>query len=87
MCSYFGFVVSPLHNFIPFLLLGLGVDDMFVIVQALDYFKSSAAKSSSYKNHRFNVDEYDDMVELNKGNLCSGIHISLESKLNKNYKI
>ncbi len=34
LCSALGFFVSPLHNFIPFLLLGLGVDDMFVIVQA-----------------------------------------------------
>ena len=36
ICSYFGYFISPLHNFIPFLLLGLGVDDMFVIVQAMD---------------------------------------------------
>ena len=36
LCSALGFSFSPLHNFIPFLLLGLGVDDMFVIVQSLD---------------------------------------------------
>ena len=36
LCSALGFSFSPLHNFIPFLLLGLGVDDMFVIVQAWD---------------------------------------------------
>ena len=34
ICSILGFFLTPLHNFIPFLLLGLGVDDMFVIVQA-----------------------------------------------------
>ena len=33
LCSYFGLLISPLHNFIPFLLLGLGVDDMFVIAR------------------------------------------------------
>ena len=32
LCSLLGLEMSPLHNFIPFLLLGLGVDDMFVIV-------------------------------------------------------
>ena len=36
ICSFIGYFISPLHNFIPFLLLGLGVDDMFVIVQAMD---------------------------------------------------
>ena len=27
---------GPLHNILPFLLLGIGIDDMFVIVQSLD---------------------------------------------------
>jgi predicted RND superfamily exporter protein len=40
LCSALGFSFSPLHNFIPFLLLGLGVDDMFVIVQAYDMLVS-----------------------------------------------
>ena len=34
ICSAFGLTFSPMHNFIPFLILGLGIDDMFVIVQA-----------------------------------------------------
>ena len=33
LCSLFGFEFSPMHNFIPFLILGLGIDDMFVIIQ------------------------------------------------------
>ena len=34
LCSIFGLEFSPMHNFIPFLILGLGIDDMFVIIQA-----------------------------------------------------
>ena len=34
--SYFGLFFSPLMNVLPFLLLGVGVDDMFVIVNAYD---------------------------------------------------
>jgi hypothetical protein len=28
-----GLFFGPLHNILPFLLLGIGIDDMFVIVQ------------------------------------------------------
>jgi len=33
VCSMFGLFYGPLHNIIPFLLLGIGIDDMFVTVQ------------------------------------------------------
>mmetsp|Transcript_6492 Transcript_6492/g.22845 ORF Transcript_6492/g.22845 Transcript_6492/m.22845 type:complete len:886 (-) Transcript_6492:378-3035(-) len=36
ICSHFGLFMSPLNNMIPFLLLGIGVDDMFVLVNAVD---------------------------------------------------
>ena len=36
LCSYFGLFFSPLMNVLPFLLLGIGVDDMFVLVNAYD---------------------------------------------------
>jgi Niemann-Pick C1 protein len=32
-CSAVGLVFGPMHNVLPFLLLGIGIDDMFVIVQ------------------------------------------------------
>ena len=35
-CSLCGLAYGPLHNIIPFLLLGIGIDDMFVIVQCLN---------------------------------------------------
>ncbi|CAG0893066.1 unnamed protein product [Darwinula stevensoni] len=36
VCQTLGIFYGPLHNVLPFLLLGLGIDDMFVIVQAYD---------------------------------------------------
>ena len=33
LCSVMGFFYSPAHTVIPFLMLGIGIDDMFVIVQ------------------------------------------------------
>ncbi len=30
----FGFPYTPMHSILPFLLLGIGIDDMFVIVQS-----------------------------------------------------
>ena len=35
LCSLVGLEYGPMHSIIPCLLVGLGVDDMFVIVQAL----------------------------------------------------
>ena len=35
LCSAFGFFYSAAHTVMPFLLLGIGIDDMFVIVQCL----------------------------------------------------
>ena len=35
-CSALGLFYGPMHNLIPFLLLGIGVDDMFVIMQCFD---------------------------------------------------
>ena len=36
ICFYFGGEVAGVHNLMPFLLIGIGVDDMFVICNALD---------------------------------------------------
>lgn len=32
LCSYFGISYGPVHTSLPFLLMGLGIDDMFVIM-------------------------------------------------------
>lgn len=36
-CFYMGFFFGPVHPILPFLLLGIGVDDMFVICDSLDH--------------------------------------------------
>ncbi|TRY77454.1 hypothetical protein TCAL_08010 [Tigriopus californicus] len=38
-CSYVGLDYTGLHSILPFLLLGIGIDDMFVIVQSFDNLK------------------------------------------------
>ena len=36
IAAIFGYQISRLHSLMPFLMLGLGVDDMFVIVNSID---------------------------------------------------
>lgn len=46
ICSGLGFVFSPMHAIIPFLFVGIGVDDMFVIVQCHTNIVSTEAGES-----------------------------------------
>merc|ERR1719461_1374155 len=43
-CFYIGLYFGDMHPAIPFLLLGIGVDDMFVIVQAVENLSASERK-------------------------------------------
>eukprot|EP00092_Neocalanus_flemingeri_P040503 GFUD01044108.1.p1 GENE.GFUD01044108.1~~GFUD01044108.1.p1 ORF type:complete len:1044 (-),score=198.42 GFUD01044108.1:97-3228(-) len=49
LCSAFGFFYSAAHTVMPFLLLGIGIDDMFVIVQCLNTL-SEKEKSKSVED-------------------------------------
>ena len=42
LCSAAGLFYGPMHSSLPFLLLGLGIDDMFVIVQSFDNLKAES---------------------------------------------
>jgi Niemann-Pick C1 protein len=41
LCSAFGVMYTPLHSVLPFVLLGIGVDDSFVIADAFDGISAS----------------------------------------------
>ena len=40
LCSAFGLFYGPMHSVMPFLMLGIGIDDMFVIMQSWDTLKA-----------------------------------------------
>ena len=44
LCQLMGQVYGPMHSILPFLLLGIGIDDMFVIVQGLSNVNEEEAK-------------------------------------------
>ena len=51
-CSAVGLFFGPMHSVLPFLLLGIGIDDMFVIVQCWDTLE---AKRRSNPNSHLNA--------------------------------
>ena len=49
LCGFFGIPNTPMNSILPFLLLGIGIDDMFVIVQSFTNIKVSFIVFSSDK--------------------------------------
>lgn len=45
-CSAFGLMFTQLHNVLPFLMLGIGIDDMFVLVQCYENLTKEERKLS-----------------------------------------
>ncbi len=47
LCSAFGLFFGPMHSVLPFLLLGIGIDDMFVIAQSWDTLEAERKRKGS----------------------------------------
>ena len=47
ICSYLGISYNPVNSILPLLLLGLGVDDMFIIVSIWDSIKKDTRRSNN----------------------------------------
>ena len=47
ICSALGLFFGPMHSVLPFLLLGIGIDDMFVIVQVIAHRRKSTSHLES----------------------------------------
>ena len=43
-CSFFGLMFTQLHSILPFLMLGVGIDDMFVLVQSYENLSEDEKK-------------------------------------------
>ena len=53
LCSAFGLFYGPMHSVMPFLMLGIGIDDMFVIVQCWETLATEHRQESLV--HRFGL--------------------------------
>eukprot|EP00092_Neocalanus_flemingeri_P016672 GFUD01018035.1.p1 GENE.GFUD01018035.1~~GFUD01018035.1.p1 ORF type:complete len:937 (+),score=124.95 GFUD01018035.1:339-3149(+) len=49
LCSAFGLMFTQLHNVLPFLMLGIGIDDMFVLVQCYENLSPEEKKEDIAK--------------------------------------
>ena len=49
LCSAMGLFYGPMHSMLPFLLLGIGIDDMFVIIQCWETLTEEQKKQSHVK--------------------------------------
>ena len=56
LCSVLGFFYSAAHAVMPFLLLGIGIDDMFVIVQCLNTLSGDIKTIDILLTYFFTID-------------------------------
>ena len=53
ICSAAGHFYGPMHSVMPFLMLGIGIDDMFVIIQCWDTLSEEEKKENLVKRFGF----------------------------------
>ena len=53
ICSFLGIFYGPMHSVMPFLMLGIGIDDMFVIMQCWDTQSAEERQGSLEKRFGF----------------------------------
>ena len=84
ICSAFGVFFGPMHSVLPFLLLGIGLDDMFVIAQSWDSLEIGQAHdmfSRIFRTHFFyGIDTYYAETKMGASSNMEGIICPLWSK-------
>ncbi len=81
VCSAFGLFFGPMHSVLPFLLLGIGIDDMFVIVQCWDTLEAKRKKKNKTYEDEGDVASEDLSIPDRMGQTLShaGVAITITS--------
>ena len=85
ICSAFGVFFGPMHSVLPFLLLGIGLDDMFVIAQSWDSLEIGQAHHMFSRILRtqvffYGIDTYNAETQIGASSNMEGIICPLWSK-------
>ena len=64
ICSAFGVFFGPMHSVLPFLLLGIGLDDMFVIAQSWDSLEIGQAHDMFSRIFRIRIFFYEILCNI-----------------------
>ena len=59
LCSLFGLFYSAAHTIIPFILLGIGIDNIFVITQTFNTLEASSVPASLAQRYVYETNKYE----------------------------
>ena len=59
LCSLFGLFYSAAHTIIPFILLGIGIDNIFVITQTFNTLEASSVPASLAQRYVYEPKKYE----------------------------